>query len=55
MAVYRKKGRMLAALYQLQGDRGKNHTVALSHVANEMLHGIFSVLKNNRLYRPVMT
>ena len=55
VAVYRKKDPMLAALYQRQVDRRKHHTVALSHVANEMLHGIFSVLKNNRLYRPVMT
>ena len=55
VAVYRKKDPMLAALYQRQVDRGKHHTVALSHVANEMLHVIFSVLKNNRLYRPVMT
>ena len=55
VAVYRKKDPMLAALYQRQVDRGKHHTVALSHVANEMLHVIFSVLKNNRPYRPVMT
>ena len=45
VAVYRKKDPMLAALYQRQVDRGKHHTVALSHVANEMLHVIFSVLK----------
>ena len=55
VAVYRKKDPMLAALYQRQVDCGKHHTVALSHVANKMLHVIFSVLKNNRPYRPVMT
>ena len=29
--------------------------VALTHVANKMLHVIFSVLKNDRPYTPILT
>jgi hypothetical protein len=29
--------------------------VALTHVANKMLHVIFSVLKNERPYTPILT
>ena len=34
--------------------RGKHHLVALTHVANKMLHVVFSVLKNNRPYTPIL-
>jgi transposase len=41
---------MFKAVYDKQRNRGKNHKVALSHVANKMLHVVFSVLKNRRPY-----
>ena len=37
-------------IFHLQRERGKHLLVALSHVANKMLHVVFSVLKNNRPY-----
>ena len=47
-----REGGVLETVYQRQRDRGKHHLVALSHVANKMLHVVFSVLKNNRPYAP---
>ena len=41
-------------VYQRHIDRGKHHLVALTHVANKMLHIVFSVLKNNRPYTPIL-
>lgn len=41
---------MFKAIYTKQRSRGKAHKVALSHVANKMLHVIWSVLKNNKPY-----
>lgn len=55
VAVGRAKDPMFRAIYQRQIERGKHHTVAVSHVANKMLHVIFSVLKNERPYRPILT
>lgn len=43
---------MFRAVYDRQKERGKHHKVATSHVANKMLHVIFSVLKNNKAYTP---
>jgi transposase len=40
-------------IYQKQIRRGKPHRVAVSHVANKMLHVIHSVLKNDKPYSPV--
>ncbi len=34
---------------------GKHHMVALTHAANKMLHVIFTVLKNDRTYTPILT
>jgi transposase len=45
---------LFAAVYDRQKNRGKHHEIALSHVANKMLHVIFSVLKNERPYRPIL-
>ena len=44
--------RFFTQVYQRQIDRGKHHLVALTRVANKMLHVVFSVLKNNRPYTP---
>jgi transposase len=41
---------MFKAIYTKQRSRGKAHTVALTHVANKMIHVIWSVLKNNKPY-----
>lgn len=41
---------MFKAIYTKQRSRGKAHKVALSDVANKMLHVIWSVLKNNKPY-----
>lgn len=41
---------LFKAIYTKQRSRGKAHKVALSHVANKMLHVIWSVLKNNKPY-----
>ena len=42
-------------IYDKQRKRGKNHRVALSHVANKLLHVVFSVLKNRRPYEVRLT
>ncbi len=41
---------MFKSVYDKQRSRGKKHGVALSHVANKMLHVVFSVLKNHEPY-----
>ncbi|MBL7081136.1 MAG: IS110 family transposase [Candidatus Omnitrophica bacterium] len=46
---------MFKAIYDKQRSRGKAHQVALSHVANKMLHVIWSVLKNNKPYVLMMS
>ncbi len=55
VAVFLVKDPLFSAVYDRQKARGKHHTVALSHVAHEMLHAIFSMLKNNRSYTPMRT
>lgn len=48
------KDPLFKAVYDRQTAKGKPHKVALSHVANKMLRVIFSVLKNNKPYIPVI-
>ena len=43
---------MFKAIYDRQIEKGKLHMVAVSHVANKMMHVIFSVLKNGIPYTP---
>lgn len=38
------------AIYAIQRSRGKHHTVALSHVAHQLLHIAYSVLRHARPY-----
>ena len=52
IAVFKSHDPLFTQVYQRQIDRGKHHLVALTHVANKMLHVVFSVLKNNRPYTP---
>ena len=54
VAVYLVGDPLFKAVYDRQRDRGKHHTVALSHVAHKMLHVVFSVLKNKRPYTPML-
>jgi transposase len=54
VAVFRRHDPLFEAVYKRQQERGKHHFVALSHVANKMLHVVFSVLKNNRPYTPML-
>gem|GEM_PF-2743976 len=44
------KDAMFNSVYEKQKNKGKKHIVAVSHVANKMLHVIFSVLKNRKPY-----
>ena len=53
-AVCKLHDPMFSAVYDRQIQRGKHHQVALSHVAHKMLHVVFSVLKNQRPYRPIL-
>ena len=53
--VFRSHDPLFSEVYKRQKDRGKHHMVALTHVANKMLHVIFSVLKNDRPYTPILT
>lgn len=53
VAVFIAKDPMLKTIYEKQKARGKHHTVALSHVANKMLHVVFSVLKHKKPYKPI--
>ncbi|SDU61478.1 Transposase IS116/IS110/IS902 family protein [Desulfobacula phenolica] len=41
---------MFRAVYKKQKAKGKKHLVAISHVANKLLHVVFSVLKNQKPY-----
>lgn len=45
---------MFADVYRRQRAKEKPHKVALSHVANKMLHVIFAVLRDKKKYRPIM-
>ena len=54
VAVFLAKDPLFKGIYDRQKARGKHHTVALSHVAHKMLHVIFSVLKNQRPYTPML-
>ncbi len=42
------KDPMFNSVYEKQRSRGKKHLVAVSHLANKMLHVVFSVLKNRK-------
>ncbi len=44
------KDPMFRSIYEKQKAKGKKHMVAISHVANKMLHVVFSVLKNQKPY-----
>lgn len=52
VAVFIAKDPMFCQVYERQRNKNKNHLVALSHVANKMLHVIFSVMKNQKTYTP---
>ena len=52
VAACRAKDPLFAGVYLTQRQRGKSHAVALSHVANKMLHVIFAVLRNKTEYEP---
>ena len=54
VAVFKSHDPLFTQVYERHMERGKHHLVALSHVANKMLHVIFSVLKNNRPYTPIL-
>lgn len=45
---------MFRKIYTKQRNRGKHHFVALSHVERKMMHVIYSVLKNNKEYVPMV-
>jgi len=55
VAVFKSLDPLFTRVYERHIERGKHHLVALSHVAHKMLHVIFSVLKNNRPYTPILT
>lgn len=44
------KDPMFRTVYEKQKAKGKKHLVAISHVANKLLHVVFSVLKNQKPY-----
>ena len=44
------KDPMFGSIYEKQKAKGKKHLVAISHVANKLLHVVFSVLKNQKPY-----
>jgi len=44
------KDPMFRSVYEKQKAKGKKHLVAISHVANKLLHVVFSVLKNQKPY-----
>ena len=52
VAVSISEDPMFKAIYDRHIEKGKPHLVAVSHVANKMLHVIFAVLKNNKPYEP---
>jgi len=45
---------MFKSVYKKHKDKGKHHHVALSHVARKMTHVIYSLLKSNKTYKPVL-
>ena len=55
IAVHTSKDPLFSSVYDRQRTRGKSHRVALSHVGNKLLHVIFSVLKNERNYVPILS
>ena len=54
IAVFKSHDPLFTTIYDRHIERGKHHLVALTHVANKMLHVVFSVLKNNRPYTPIL-
>ena len=52
VAVFSRKDPMFTAIYEKQKSKGKHFEVALSHISRKMLHVIFSILKNNKDYKP---
>ena len=55
VAVHTSKDPLFSSVYDRQRKKGKSHRVAISHVGNKLLHVIFSVLKNERNYEPILT
>jgi len=53
-AVFLNGDPLLKPVYDRHREHGKHHLVALSHAANKLLHVIFSVLKNQRPYVPIL-
>ena len=45
---------MFKSIYKKHKDKGKHHHVVLSHVARKMTHVIYSLLKSNKTYKPVL-
>ena len=54
VAVFVSGDPLFKTVYHRHKERGKHHMVALSHVANKLLHVVFSVLKNQRPYTPIL-
>lgn len=54
VAVFLAGDPLFKAVYDRHKERGKHHMVALSHVANKMLHVVFAVLKNRKPYTPIL-
>ena len=54
VAVFVSGDPLFKPVYDRQKERGKPHCAALSHVANKLLHGVFSGLKNQRPYTPIL-
>ena len=54
VAVFVSGDPLFKPVYDRHVERGKHHLVALSHVANKLLHVVFSVLKNQRPYTPIL-
>lgn len=52
VAVMTSKDPMFKAIYDKQIAKGKHFEVALSHVANKLMHVVYSLLKNNTDYQP---
>jgi len=46
---------MFQAIYQKHKEKGKHHNVAISHVARKMVNVIYSLLRSNAIYKPVMS
>jgi len=54
VAVFLDGDPLFKAVYDRHKEQGKHHLVALSHAANKLLHVVFSVLKNQRPYTPIL-